>query len=311
MTKPELLVTPRTLEDIKPLIEAGADAFIIGEERFGLRLAGEFSLKALTEAVALIKSHHKKVYVAINAVYANGQLNDLRQYIQAVSTLDIDALRFSDPGAYMIAREVAPNTPLHWSSETLGTNYFTANYWTKLGVARTVLAPELMKDAVLQTKKEALGEIEIQVHGAICMFQSRRELIGNYFKFQGQIVNTVKTKAEGYELFDPERQLYYPIFEDCQGTHIFNGTDVCMIDDLQDFISVGVDAFRIDGILKSSEYLLTLTSAYRQAIDLAMTDATMYEKVGRGLFKAVEAYQHKNRQLDRGFFYKPSMYKHK
>ncbi len=311
MLKPELLVTPRTIEDIKHLIEAGADAFILGEERFGLRLAGEFPLDTLAEAVSLIKAHQKKVYIAINAVYANAQINPLREYIEAVSKLDIDALRFSDPGAFMVAREVAPHLPLHWSSETLGTNYFTANYWTNLGVVRTVLAPELMKEAVLETSKQTTGEIEIQVHGAICMFQSRRELIGNYLKFQGQVVKKVKTKAEGFELYDPERELYYPIFEDLQGTHIFNGTDVCMIDDLQDFINAKVTSLRIDGILKSSDYILTMTKAYRQAIDLAVTDRELYEKVGRGMYKTLESFQPKNRQLDRGFFYKPSMYKHK
>lgn len=311
MKKPELIVTPHDIHEIKDLIEAGADAFIIGEEKFGLRLAGEFKLNDLREAIELIKQHNKKVYVAINALMPNSLLDELKTYIQEIKSLPIDALRFSDPGAYMIAKEVAPNMTLHWSSETLGTNYFTVNYWYDRGVERTVLAPEMMKDATLETKAFAKGEIEILVHGAICMFHSRRNLVGNYLKFQGQVVEKVQTREEGLLLFDPERNLYYPVFEDEQGTHIFNGCDVCMIDDLAEFIEAGVDSIRIDGILKSNEYLVNVTKAYRLAIDMCVEDREKYNQIGRALYKKLEEIQPNNRQLDRGFFYKPSIYKHK
>lgn len=311
MKKPELVVTPRNLTEIEALIEAGADAFIIGEEKFGLRLAGHFNFDELRQAVELIKQHDKKVYVAINAIMPNGLLNDLKEYINQIKTLPIDALRFSDPGAYMIAKEVAPQMTLHWSSETLGTNYFTVNYWYDRGVLRTVLAPEMMKESVIETKQQAKGEVEILVHGAICMFQSRRHLVGNYLKFQGQMVEKIQSRDNGYLLFDPERSLYYPVYEDEQGTHIFNGTDVCMIDDLVEFIETGVDSFRIDSVLKSTDYVINVTKAYRLAIDLCVEDRSKYDQMGRALYKKMEEIQPKNRQLDRGFFYKPSIYKHK
>lgn len=311
MKKPELVVTPHDVHEIKSLIEAGADAFIIGEEQFGLRLAGEFKLDALKEAIELIKQYDKKVYVAINALMPNNLVNDLKTYIEEIKSLPIDALRFSDPGAYMIAKELAPEMPLHWSSETLGTNYFTVNYWYDRGVTRTVLAPEIMKDPVIETKEQAKGEIEILVHGAICMFHSRRNLVGNYLKFQGQVVEKVQTREEGLSLFDPERNLYYPVFEDQQGTHIFNGSDVCMIDDLSEFIDAGIDSLRIDGALKSKEYLINVTKAYRLAIDMCISDREKYNQIGRALYKKLEEIQPANRQLDRGFFYKPSIYKHK
>ena len=311
MKKPELVVTPRNLTEIEALIEAGADAFIIGEEKFGLRLAGHFNFDELRQAVGLIKQHDKKVYVAINAIMPNGLLNDLKEYINQIKTLPIDALRFSDPGAYMIAKEVAPQMTLHWSSETLGTNYFTVNYWYDRGVLRTVLAPEMMKESVIETKQQAKGEVEILVHGAICMFQSRRHLVGNYLKFQGQMVEKIQSRENGYLLFDPERSLYYPVYEDEQGTHIFNGTDVCMIDDLVEFIETGVDSFRIDSVLKSTDYVINVTKAYRLAIDLCVEDRSKYDQMGRALYKKMEEIQTKNSQLDRGFFYKPSIYKHK
>ena len=311
MKKPELVVTPHGLHEIEALIEAGADAFIIGEEKFGLRLAGHFKMDELRQAVELIKRHNKKVYVAINAIMPNGLLDDLKTYIEMLKELPIDALRFSDPGAYMIAKEVAPEMTLHWSSETLGTNYFTVNYWYDRGVVRTVLAPEMMKEPVIETKEHSKGEVEILIHGAICMFQSRRHLVGNYLKFQGQVVETVQSREEGLMLFDPERSLYYPVYEDGQGTHIFNGSDVCMIDDLADFIDAGIDSLRIDGVLKSSDYLINVTKAYRFAIDLCLTDREKYHQVGRALYKKLEEIQPTSRGSDRGFFYKPSIYKNK
>jgi len=309
MKKPELLVTPHDLSEIAPLMEAGADAFIMGEERFALRLAGNFELAELTEAVRLIKEQGKKVYVAINAVFTNDLLAPLQDYLAALKALPIDGLRFSDPGAYMVAKEVTPEFDLHWSSETMGTNYFTANYWVERGVKRVVLAPEIIKEAVLETKAQATGEIEVLVHGAVSMFHSRRELIGNYMKFQGDEVETLKSIDDKYTIFDPERDLYYPIFEDSQGTHIFNGSDVCMIDDLDDLIDHGIDSLRIDGILKSREYRLNTTAAYRMAIDLAVNDRSRYGQLGRALYKKMEEIQPENRKLDRGFYYKPSIYK--
>lgn len=311
MKKPELVVTPHHLDEIKALIEAGADAFIVGDEKFGLRLAGYFNKEELDAAIQLIKSHQKKVYLAINAIMTNALLNELREYLEEIKTWEIDALRFSDPGAYMLAKEIMPDMTLQWSSETLGTNYFTVNYWYDRDVRRTILAPELMKDSVIETKRHAKGEIEILVHGAICMFQSRRLLVGNYLKFQGQVVQTVQSREQGLQLFDPDRQLYYPVFEDEQGTHIFNGSDVCMIDDLAEFIEAGVDAFRIDGVLKSREYLLAVTKAYRFAIDLFFEDEVKYRQVGVALYKKMEEIQPTARLLDRGFFYKPSIYKNK
>jgi len=311
MSKPELIVTPHDLSEIEALIEAGADAFIIGEEKFSLRLAGNFEIQDLKRAIDLIKSHHKKVYVAINAIMSNRLLADLKDYLLNIKDLNMDALRFSDPGAYMLAKQLTANIPLHWSSETMGTNYFTVNYWHERGAKRVVLAPEMMKEAVLQTKEHATGEIEILVHGAISMFQSRRNLVNNYFNFHGHIPETVSKLETGYSLLDQERQLYYPIYEDQQGTHIFNGSDVCMIDDLIDFVDSGLDGLRIEGILKTRDYLINVTKAYRMAIDLCVNDREKYLHLGRALFKKLEEIQPENRQLDRGFFYKPLIYKHK
>jgi putative protease len=109
-------------------------------------------------------------------------------------------------------------------------------------------------------------------------------------------------------LHDKERENKYPIFEDENGTHIMSPNDICIIDELQDMLEAGVDSFKIDGILKSSEYILAVTKAYREAIDLYFKDEELYEDKKEELLAAIEEIQPPNRPLDTGFFFKETFY---
>ncbi|MEH7745932.1 peptidase U32 family protein [Neobacillus drentensis] len=309
MKKPELLVTPLTVDDILPLIEAGADAFVIGEQRYGLRLAGEFTREDVLKAIELAHSKDKKVYVAMNAIFHNEKIDELNDYIKFVSDAKADAIIFGDPAVLMTVREVAPDMKLHWSTETTGTNWFTCNYWGTKGAKRAVLAREINMDAIVETKENAEVEIEVQVHGMSCMFQSKRSLLGNYYEYQGKVLEVENRKMEkNMFLHDKERENKYPIFEDENGTHIMSPNDICIIDELQEMLEAGVDSFKIDGILKSSEYILAVTKAYREAIDLFSEDPDAYEDKKDELLAAIEEIQPENRSLDTGFFFKETVY---
>lgn len=309
MKKTELLVTPITVNDILPLIEAGADAFVVGEQRYGLRLAGEFTRGDVQKTIELAHSKGKKVYVAMNAIFHNEKIDELNDYIKFVSDVKADAIIFGDPAVLMTAREIAPDMKLHWSTETTGTNWFTCNYWGKKGAKRAVLAREINMDAILETKENAEVEIEVQVHGMSCMFQSKRSLLGNYYEYQGKVLEIENRKMEkNMFLHDKERENKYPIFEDENGTHIMSPNDICIIDELQEMLVAGVDSFKIDGILKSSEYILAITKAYREAIDLYSKDPDAYEDKKDELLAAIEEIQPVNRSLDTGFFFKETVY---
>ncbi len=309
MKKTELLVTPLSTDDILPLSAAGADAFVVGEQRYGLRLAGEFNRNEVKKAVELAHSQGKKVYVAMNAIFHNEKMDELADYIQFVSQVNADAIIFGDPAVLMTAREVAPDMKLHWSTETLGTNWFSCNYWGKKGAKRAVLAREINMDAIIEIKEHAEVEIEVQVHGMSCMFQSKRSLLGNYYEYQGKVMEVENRKAEkNMFLHDKERENKYPIFEDQNGTHIMSPNDICIIDELQEMLEAGVDTFKIDGILKSSEYLIAVTKAYREAIDLFFEDPELYEDKKDELLAAIEEVQPANRKLDTGFFFKETVY---
>lgn len=309
MKRPEILVTPFTTDDILPLIESGADAFIVGEVRYGLRLSGEFKREEVKKAIALAHSKGKKVYVAMNAIFHNEKIAELKDYLQFAFGAEADAVIFGDPAVLMTAREVTPEMKLHWSTETLGTNWYSCNYWGRKGAKRAVLAREINMDAIVETAEKAEVEIEVLVHGMTCMFQSKRPLLGNYFEYQGKTLEIENhTLGKNMFLYDKERGNKYPIFEDENGTHIMSPNDVCVIDELQDMLEAGVDAFKIDGILKSPEYLMAVTKVYREAIDLYGENPDLYEKKKAALLGELEKIQPANRPLDTGFYFKETVY---
>ncbi|WP_251549274.1 peptidase U32 family protein [Neobacillus muris] len=309
MKKTELLVTPISVDDIMPLAQAGADAFVIGEQRYGLRLAGEFNRENVKKAIELAHSVGKKVYIAMNAIFHNEKVDELNDYIRFAADAKADAIIFGDPAVLMAVRETAPNMKLHWSTETTGTNWYTCNYWGRKGAKRAVLAREINMDSIVEIKENAEVEIEVQVHGMSCMFQSKRSLLGNYFEYQGKAMEIEnRNQQKNMFLHDPERGTKYPIFEDENGTHIMSPNDICIIDELQDMLEAGIDSFKIDGILKSPEYILAVTKIYREAIDLYFEDPDLYEDKKDEFLETIEEIQPANRPLDTGFFFKETVY---
>ncbi|RHW40585.1 U32 family peptidase [Neobacillus notoginsengisoli] len=309
MNKPELLITPTSVEDIVPLAEAGADAFVIGEERYALRLAGEFNREAVKESIRLARGKGKKVYVSMNALFHNEKVDELSDYLAFVAEAGADAVTFGDPAVLMAAREAAPDLKLHWNTETTATNWYTCNYWGRKGAKRAVLAREINMDAIVEIKENAEVEIEVQVHGMSCMFQSKRSLLGNYFLYQGKEMEIENRRLEKVMfLHDKERGTKYPIFEDSNGTHIMSPNDICIIDELEDMLDAGIDSFKIDGIMKSPEYIIEVTRLYRQAIDLYFEDPDKYDDRKEEFLEKIEELQPPSRPLDTGFFFKETVY---
>ncbi|MGV2875078.1 peptidase U32 family protein [Macrococcus capreoli] len=305
----ELLVTPKSLSHIKDLIKAGADAFVIGEQQFGLRLAGEFNREDLKAAIELIHANGKKAYVAVNGIFHNEHLDAVEDYMKYLHEVHPDAILFGDPAIVMYERELGNTIPLQWNQETLVTNHFQVNYWGERGANRAVLARELSLDEVLNIKAHSNVEIEVQVHGMTCMFQSKRQLLGNYFMYQDKVMKIENREIKDQMLlYDEERNNKYPIFEDGNGTHIMSPNDICVIEELEELIEAGIDAFKIDGVLHSEEYITTVTGAYRKALDLYEEDVEAYEDAKFDLIDMIEEIQPEHRPLDQGFLFKQTVY---
>ncbi|UXR68609.1 MULTISPECIES: peptidase U32 family protein [unclassified Staphylococcus] len=307
----ELLVTPKSLSHIETLIEKGADAFVIGEEKFGLRLAGEFNREQMKQAVNIIHAAGKKAYAAVNGIFHNYHIPAVEDYIKFLHEIRVDRIIFGDPAIVMIVKQQENPIPLHWNAETLVTNYFQCNYWGKRGASRAVLARELSLDEILNIKANADVEIEVQVHGMTCMFQSKRMLLGNYYTFQER---QMKIEREDLDettqllLYDEERDNKYPVYEDYNGTHIMSPNDICLIEELAPLFEAGIDSLKIDGLLHTEEYINTVTEQYREAIDLYEEDPETYEDEKFMLVDPIEAIQPEHRPFDEGFYYKQTVY---
>ncbi|MCM3517711.1 peptidase U32 family protein [Staphylococcus xylosus] len=305
----ELLVTPKSVNHIEVLIEKGADAFVIGEQKFGLRLAGEFNREAMREVVNLAHSKDKKIYAAVNGLFHNYHLNAVESYIEFLHEINVDRIIFGDPAVIMFVKNQDNPIPLNWDAETLVTNYFQCNYWGKKGAKRAQLARELNLEEILNIKANANVEIEVQVHGMTCMFQSKRMLLGNYYTFQERQLKIERNLvADELLLYDEERDNKYPVFEDYNGTHIMSPHDICLIEELEPLLEAGIDALKIDGVLQSEEYINVCTEQYREAIDLFNEDPEAYEDEKFMLVDPIEAIQPEHRPFDEGFLYKQTVY---
>ncbi len=307
MKKPELLVTAKNLMEIVPLIEAGADALSIGEARYGLRNAGDFTVEEIGEAVKRADERGAKVYVNVNSLLHNDDLEGLDDYLRYLQEIGADAIVFGDPSVLVAAREVAPRLGLHWSMEMLSTNYETIQYWAEKGATRAVLARELTIDETIENKQHSPIEIQAQVHGATCIFQSKRDLVTAYFGFQGRDLSQEPTGMErGMFMKEEKRQtISYPIYEDQHGTHVLSAEDICMIDGLEDFVTGGIDSLKIEGLMKTTEYQLAVTRLYREALDLCVNDVEAYRAKAADFLEAIRRIQPPNRPLNTGFYYKP------
>lgn len=306
--KPELLCTAANLDELVQVMDAGADAVSIGHERFGLRVAGNFSLDEIREAVRLAHARGVKIYVSVNSVLHNTDLEELPDYLTALDEIGVDAVVFGDPAVVITARQVGLKAPLHWNAEVLTTNYETMNYWGSKGATRAFVARELNMDAIVETKENAEVEIQVQVHGPTCIFHSRRDLVTNYEKHKG--AESVNSGLErGLFITEEKRdELQYPIYEDRNGTHIMSAEDICILEYLDELMDAEIDSFKIEGIMKDAAHNAKVVSIYREAIDTYMEDADAFRDRVDGWMEELQAIQPEQRELTTGFFFKEQVY---
>ena len=307
--QPELLVAPKNLAELQLLAEAGACAFVVGDPRFALVVGRSHQPMNLEEAVSVAHSLGKKIYLLADAIFPNALLSEFASYLHKAKHLPFDGIRVADLGAYVLIKQIMQKMPVHFVDGMMLTNHYTVNYWVGKGMIRGRLAHELTLDEILEIKNRSTGEIEVLIQGAPLMFTSRRKLISNYLDFQRLREKNVTIFEDGKFLYDKERDLYYPIIENEHGTHIYGGNDVCMIDALDLLFAAGIDCLYIESFTYKTESLVKLIQLYKMAINLVAHDLEKYLKIGRVMQFEVKKLQHELRSIDRGFFYKPTIYK--
>ncbi|NWL87689.1 collagenase-like protease [Paenibacillus sp. 79R4] len=308
--RPELLVPAGSLAELQAYLDCGADAFLIGEDKFGMRLPGAFTPAEIAEAVRIAHERGAKIYVCINILMSNELLKDLPDYVKQLGAAGVDAVQFGDPSVLQTVKELAPQLKLHWNAEMTSTNYMTANYWGSKGASRVVLARELNMDEITEMQPHLQIESEVQVHGMTNIYHSKRSLVRSYMAHQGRVIgeNESVGMERGLFLIEAERQdEKFPIYEDRNGTHIMSSDDICILEDLHMLLGAGVDSLKIETILKPVSYNEAVIRIYRQAIDTYFTDPEAYEFEEAWIEKIREA-QDPERELSFGFFYKEQVY---
>lgn len=270
LKKPELLAPAGNLEKLKMSLIYGADAVFLGGKAFGLRaFGGNFSNEELKEGVEFAHNLNKKVYVTVNIYPHNSDLEKLPDYLRYLESIEVDAVLVADLGVFTIAREVAPNLHIHISTQANNTNWASVNAWKSMGATRVVLARELSLNEIKEIREECDVELEMFVHGAMCISYSGRCLMSNYFTGRdanrGSCAQSCRWK---YNLVEEKRPgEYFPVLEDERGTYIFNSKDMCLLPHIDKVIESGVDSLKIEGRMKSVHYASSVVKAYRQAID--------------------------------------------
>ena len=306
MKKPELLIPAGSLEVLKTAVYYGADAVYVGGEAFSLRAkAKNFSMDDLAAGICFAHEHGVKVYITANILAHNQDLEDAAAYFQELKQVKPDAVLISDPGLFMVAREVIPEIPIHISTQANNVNYGTFLFWKALGATRVVTGRELSLEEIRTIRRKIPEDMEIEsfVHGAMCISYSGRCLLSNYLTGrdanQGACTHPCRWK---YTLMEEKRPgEYFPVMESERGTFIFNSKDLCMIEHIPDLVNAGIDSFKIEGRMKAALYVAVAARTYRRAIDDYFTDPALYEKNMDWYKEEIEKCT--MRQFTTGFFY--------
>lgn len=268
----EVLAPAGDFERFQAALDYGADAIYLGGKTFGMRASpANFDFEQLNEAVKLAHSKNKKVYLTCNTLPRNNEVPQFEEFIKSVAACNIDAVIVADLGLMSLIKKYTPDMEIHMSTQTGIVNYQTANVLHNMGAKRVVLARELSLEEIaeIRAKSPADMEIEVFVHGAMCVSFSGRCLLSSY------LVNRDANHGEcaqpcrwGYHLMEEKREgEFYPVFEDEQGTYILNAKDLCMINHIEQLAEAGVTSLKIEGRAKSAYYVSVVTNAYRMAVD--------------------------------------------
>jgi putative protease len=294
MKVPELLAPAGTLRNLRYAIAYGADAVYAGMPRYSLRVRNnDFSrIGNLAEGIEHVHAHGKAFFLATNVLPHNSKVKTFLADMQPIIGLGPDALIMADPGLILLVREHWPDIPIHLSVQANTMNYASVRFWQQLGIRRIILSRELSLDQVEEIRQVCPDiELEVFVHGALCIAYSGRCLLSGYFNHrdanQGTCTNAcrwdykVKTAQEDVSgdirptsvalIEESERPgELMPIEEDEHGTYIMNSRDLRAVQHVERLVNMGIDSLKIEGRTKSHYYAARTAQVYRQAIDDAV-----------------------------------------
>ncbi|QXH49758.1 tRNA 5-hydroxyuridine modification protein YegQ [Pseudomonas fakonensis] len=317
---PELLAPAGTLKTMRYAFAYGADAVYAGQPRYSLRVRNnDFDHATLAEGIREAHALGKRFYVVVNIAPHNAKLKTFLKDLAPVIEMGPDALIMSDPGLIMLVREHFAQMPVHLSVQANTVNWASVQFWQRMGLARVILSRELSLEEIEQIRQQVPGmELEVFVHGALCMAYSGRCLLSGYLNKrdanQGSCTNACRWKYQATAAIEnatgdivreveptlglgsPTSQVFLlqesnrpgeemPAFEDEHGTYIMNAKDLRAIQHVERLSRMGVHSLKIEGRTKSHFYCARAVQSYRKAID----DAAAGRPFDRGLMDNLES----------------------
>lgn len=306
LKRPELLAPAGSLEKLKIAIHYGADAVYIGAPAYGLRSrARNFDYDQMREGVEFAHARGAKVYCATNMVTHMGDEKGAGEFFRTIRDIGIDAVIISDPALMHICATEAPGLEMHLSTQQSAVNYETLNFWQDAGLTRCVLGREVSMQEIEEIRANTDVEIEVFIHGAMCISYSGRCTLSNHMAHRdanrGGCCQSCRWK---YGLSDmitlDERLTVESEHEELESAFAMSAVDLSMIEHIPDIVNSGVDSLKIEGRMKSIHYVSTVCNVYRKAIDSYLEDPENYELKQEWVD---ELWKTAHRELATGFFY--------
>ena len=268
----ELLAPAGGLEQLQYAIRFGADAIYLACDRFGMRQrASNFALEEIADVVAYAHARDVKVYVTLNIIMHDDDIEMLPTYLADLRDADVDAFIVGDLGAARLAREIAPQVALHVSTQASVSNALAAHAWYELGAKRIVCAREMSLEGIARMCAEIPADLELEafVHGAMCMAYSGRCLISDYLTGRSALSGHCTQSCRWHYTLEEEKRPgeHFPIEEDEHGSYIMNAEDLNMLAYLNELEEAGIDSIKIEGRNKKAFYVATVVNAYRNVLD--------------------------------------------
>ncbi len=266
----DLILPAGNLEKLKTAVAFGADGVYFGGKDYSLRAqAGNFSWEEMQTAVEFLHTNNKKANITVNIIAHNEDIVKLPAYLEKLEELKVDSLIISDLGILQMAKKYAPSIGITVSTQANTCNYEAALFFEDLGVKRIVLARELNLDEINAIRQKVKIELEVFVHGAMCVSYSGRCLLSAFMTGrdanQGACAHPCRYS---YYLVEEKRlDQFFQLEEDDRGSYILNSRDLCLLEFLPQLLEIGVDAFKVEGRMKSPLYVASVASVYRQALD--------------------------------------------
>lgn len=278
----ELLAPAGDMAKLETALLYGADAVYLAGKEFGLRTASDnFTHDQMLRAIRYAHERGVRVYVTLNTMPRNDEIDRLPDYLRFLGQSGADGVLVTDIGVMALVKHYAPTLALHISTQANTLNYAAANAYYQLGARRIVLARELSFAEIAQIRQRVPDDLELEmfVHGAMCISYSGRCLLSNYLAGRdSNRGNCAHTCRWGYTLKEANRpDETFDVLEEKGTTYILNSKDLCLIRRIKELYALGVNSLKIEGRVKSEFYVATITGAYRAAMDAYEKDPEHYE----------------------------------